>query len=132
MSYTYAMTTVGAKPKDYRLLVGIRYLNAGDLLLKGMKTLHKDNPFHFLVSLRSFIEYTRRGIWFIVWASNGTPPRRNEASTANRLTHFARRGRLFHNRQSARNRLCASLTSCSFDVAVQAAFAFASSPESSS
>ena len=44
------MTTVGAKPKDYRLLVGIRYLNASDLLLKGMKTLHQDNnPFHFLV-----------------------------------------------------------------------------------
>ena len=65
------MTTVGAKPKDYRLLVGIRYLNASDLLLKGMKTLHQDNnPFHFLVSLRSFIECTRRGIWFLVWASN--------------------------------------------------------------
>lgn len=53
---TDAMTIVGAKPKEYRLLVGIRYLNAADLLLNGMKTLHKDNPFHFLVSLRSFIE----------------------------------------------------------------------------
>jgi hypothetical protein len=64
------MTIVGAKPKEYRLVVGMRYLNASDLLLKGMKTLHLDNPFHFLVSLRSFIEYTRRGIWFLVWASN--------------------------------------------------------------
>jgi hypothetical protein len=68
-SYTDSMTIVGAKPKEYRLLVGIPYLNAGDLLLKGMKTLHKDNPFHFLVSLRSFIEYNRRGIWFLMWAS---------------------------------------------------------------
>ena len=25
--------------------------------------------FHFLVTLRSFIEYTRRGIWFLAWAS---------------------------------------------------------------
>lgn len=65
------MTTVFAKPKDYRLLVAIRYLNASDLLLKGMKALYQDNnPFHFLVSLRSFIEYTRRGTWFLVWASN--------------------------------------------------------------
>ena len=66
---TDAMTIVGAEPKEYRLLVGIRYLNASDLLFKGMKTLHKDNPFHFLVSLRSFIEYNRRGIWFLMWAS---------------------------------------------------------------
>ena len=65
------MTTVLAKLEDFRLLVAIRYLNASDLLLKGMKDLHQDNnPFHFLVSLRSFIEYTRRGIWFLVWASN--------------------------------------------------------------
>lgn len=65
------MTIVEAKIEDYRLLVGIRYLNASDLLLKGMKALYQDdNPFHFLVSLRSFIEYTRRGIWFLVWASD--------------------------------------------------------------
>lgn len=65
------MTIVEAKIENYRLLVGIRYLNASDLLLKGMKALYQDdNPFHFLVSLRSFIEYTRRGIWFLMWASD--------------------------------------------------------------
>jgi len=65
------VTIVGASIEDYRLLVAIRYLNASDLLLKGMKALYQDdNPFHFLVSLRSFIEYTRRGIWFLVWASD--------------------------------------------------------------
>jgi hypothetical protein len=56
--------------KDFRLLVGARYLDASDRLLKGMRALHQENPFHFLVSLRSFIEYTRRGVWFLVWASN--------------------------------------------------------------
>jgi hypothetical protein len=64
------MTTVKAKPKEYRLLIGARYLDASDRLLKGMTAVHQTNPFHFLVSLRSFIEYTRRGIWFLVWASN--------------------------------------------------------------
>jgi hypothetical protein len=64
------MTTVLSKPKDYRLLVGARYLDASDRLLKGMRAVHQENPFHFLVSLRSFIEYTRRGVWFLVWASN--------------------------------------------------------------
>ena len=63
-------TTVTVKPSDYRLLVGARYLDASDRLLKGMRTVHQDNPFHFLVSLRSFLEYTRRGIWFLVWASD--------------------------------------------------------------
>lgn len=64
------MTTVLSKPKDYRLVVGMRYLNASESLIQGMRVLHKNNPFHFLVSLRSFIEYTRRGIWFLMWASD--------------------------------------------------------------
>jgi hypothetical protein len=64
------MTTVVSKAKDYRLLVGARYLDASDMLLKGMRAVHQEHPFDFLVSLRSFIEYTRRGIWFLVWASN--------------------------------------------------------------
>ena len=64
------MTTVYSKPEEYRLLVGMRYLDASDRLLKGMSAAHQENPFHFLVSLRSFIEYTRRGIWFLVWASH--------------------------------------------------------------
>jgi hypothetical protein len=28
------------------------------------------NDFHLLVTLRSFIEYARRGIWFLAWASD--------------------------------------------------------------
>ena len=64
------MKTVTLKPKNYRLVVGMRYLHASDLLLKGMQAAHRENPFHFLVSLRTFIEYTRRGIWFLVWSSN--------------------------------------------------------------
>jgi hypothetical protein len=64
------MTTVMSKPKDYRLLVGIRYMNASDMLFQGLKAQQQQNEFHFLVTLRSFIEYTRRGIWFLVWASN--------------------------------------------------------------
>ncbi|MFZ0964610.1 MAG: hypothetical protein WAO35_27445, partial [Terriglobia bacterium] len=28
------------------------------------------NDFYFLITLRSFIEYSRRGIWFLVWASD--------------------------------------------------------------
>jgi hypothetical protein len=64
------MTTVMSKPKDYRLLVGLRYMNASDMLFQGLKAQQQQNEFHFLVTLRSFIEYTRRGIWFLVWASN--------------------------------------------------------------
>ena len=52
----------------YRLLIALRYLNASEALLAGMKTA---NDLHFLVTLRSFIEYTRRGIWFLAWAKDG-------------------------------------------------------------
>jgi hypothetical protein len=55
------MTSVLSTAKHYRLLVGARYLHASDLLLKGMEAVHNENPFHFLVTLRSFVEYTRRG-----------------------------------------------------------------------
>jgi hypothetical protein len=53
----------------YRLLVAIRYLNASRFLCEGMKKQLGVNNFHLLVTLRSFIEYQRRGIWFLVWAS---------------------------------------------------------------
>jgi len=53
----------------YRLLVAIRYLNASRLLFEGMKKQLGVNNFHLLVTLRSFIEYQRRGIWFLAWAS---------------------------------------------------------------
>ncbi len=62
--------TVHLSPQKYRLLVAIRYLNASRFILEGMKRQCGINDFHFLVTLRSFIEYTRRGIWFLVWASD--------------------------------------------------------------
>ncbi len=52
----------------YRLLVAIRYLNASEAIFSGLKQQQGKNDFHFLVTIRSFIEYTRRGIWFLVWA----------------------------------------------------------------
>jgi hypothetical protein len=54
---------------NYRLLVAIRYLNASEELWRGLKAQQGTNDFHFLVTLRSFIEYTRRGIWFLAWAT---------------------------------------------------------------
>jgi hypothetical protein len=54
---------------QYRLLVAVRYLNASEDICKGLQRQRGVNDFHFLVTLRSFIEYTRRGIWFLVWAS---------------------------------------------------------------
>jgi hypothetical protein len=50
-------------------LVAVRYLNASEDICKGLQRQRGVNDFHFLVTLRSFIEYTRRGIWFLVWAS---------------------------------------------------------------
>jgi hypothetical protein len=35
-----------------------------------MQTQRGVNDFYFLITLRSFIEYSRRGIWFLVWASD--------------------------------------------------------------
>lgn len=56
--------------EKYRTLVAVRYLNASDEIFKGLKQQQGKNDFHFVVTLRSFIEYTRRGIWFLVWAKN--------------------------------------------------------------
>jgi hypothetical protein len=56
---------------QYRLLVAVRYLNASEAICKGLQHQCRVNDFHFLVTLRSFIEYTRRGIWFLAWASEG-------------------------------------------------------------
>ena len=52
-----------------RLFIALQYLNASDLIFEGLKRQHKDNMFHFVITLRSFIEYTRRGIWFLCWAN---------------------------------------------------------------
>jgi hypothetical protein len=54
--------------QQYRRLVAIRYLNASEAIYDGLKRQRGVNDFHFLVTLRSFIEYSRRGIWFLVWA----------------------------------------------------------------
>jgi hypothetical protein len=53
---------------QYRLLVAVQYLNASETICKGLQRQRGVNDSHFLVTLRSFIEYTRRGIWFLVWA----------------------------------------------------------------
>lgn len=53
----------------YRLLVALRYLNASEAICNGLQRQRGVNDFHFLVTLRSFVEYTRRGIWFLAWAS---------------------------------------------------------------
>jgi hypothetical protein len=50
-----------------------------------MKAQRGVNDLHFLVTLRSFIEYTRRGIWFLAWASE------KELLAAEKLT-FQRSG----------------------------------------
>jgi hypothetical protein len=55
---------------QYRLVVALRYLNASEAICKGLQTQRGVNDFYFLVTLRSFIEYSRCGIWFLVWASD--------------------------------------------------------------
>lgn len=62
--------TVSLDYKQYRQLVAVQYLNAADQIFKGLKQQQGTNDFHFVVTLRSFIEYTRRGIWFLVWATD--------------------------------------------------------------
>jgi hypothetical protein len=45
-------------------------LNASAFLYEGLKSQQGKNDFHFVVTMRSFIEYTRRGIWFLAWATD--------------------------------------------------------------
>jgi hypothetical protein len=52
-----------------RLFIALQYLNASELIFTGLKRQYRDNMFHFVISLRSFIEYTRRGTWFLCWAN---------------------------------------------------------------
>ena len=69
------MTTshiVSLDKDQHRLLVAVQYLNASQFLCEGLKRQRGVNNFHFLVTLRSFIEYTRRGIWFLAWADAET------------------------------------------------------------
>lgn len=53
---------------QYRKFVAIQFLNASGAILRGMKQLLGSNDFLALVSLRSFIEYTRRGVWLLFFA----------------------------------------------------------------
>jgi hypothetical protein len=55
---------------QYRLVVASRYLSACEAICKGMQTQRGVNDFYFLITLRSFIEYSRRGMWYLVWASD--------------------------------------------------------------
>jgi hypothetical protein len=61
--------TVQMTPEQYRQFVAIQYLNASVFLFDGLKSQQGKNNFHFVVTMRSFIEYSRRGIWFLAWAT---------------------------------------------------------------
>lgn len=61
--------TVQMTPEQYRQFVAVQYLNASAFLFDGLKSEQGKNNFHFVVTMRSFIEYTRRGIWFLAWAT---------------------------------------------------------------
>jgi hypothetical protein len=62
--------TVQMTVDQYRRFVAVQYLNASNSLYEGLKSQQGKNDFHFVVTMRSFIEYTRRGIWFLAWASD--------------------------------------------------------------
>ena len=61
--------TIPLDKDQQRLLIAIQYLTASELICEGLLRQHKENKFHFVISLRSFIEYTRRGTWFLCWAN---------------------------------------------------------------
>lgn len=51
------------------MVLANQYLTASTAFFAELQALRGNNDFHFVVTLRSFIEYTRRGIWFLVWAT---------------------------------------------------------------
>jgi hypothetical protein len=61
--------TVSLDKDQLRLLIAVQYLNASQWIVDGLKQQREKNSFHFVITLRSFIEYTRRGIWFLCWAN---------------------------------------------------------------
>jgi len=61
--------TLQMRPRQYRQFVAVQYLNASPYLFQCVKSLQGKNDFHFVVTMRSFTEYTRRGIWFLAWAT---------------------------------------------------------------
>jgi hypothetical protein len=60
---------VSKDENDLRLFIALQYLNASEFILEGLRQQHERNTFHFVITLRSFIEYTRRGMWFLCWAN---------------------------------------------------------------
>jgi hypothetical protein len=52
------------------MMFGIQYFSACHHICEGMKTVKGTNDFYLIVTLRSFIEYHRRGIWFLAWATD--------------------------------------------------------------
>jgi hypothetical protein len=62
--------TIQMTLEQYRQFVAIQYLNASAFLFDGLKSQQGKNNFHFVVTMRSFIEYTRRGMWFLAWATD--------------------------------------------------------------
>lgn len=75
-----AEDTVQMTTEQYRKFVAFQYLNASTFLYKGLKSQQGKNDRHFVVTLRSFIEYTRRGIWLLAWAT------REQVSVFEKLT----------------------------------------------
>jgi hypothetical protein len=65
-----ADATIQMTLDQYRKFVAVQYLNASAFLFEGLKSQQGKNDFHFAVTMRSFIEYTRRGIWFLAWATD--------------------------------------------------------------
>jgi hypothetical protein len=61
--------TTAINMDQYRNVLASQYLAASEALFSGLQNQKGANDFHFVVTLRSFIEYTRRGIWFLVWAT---------------------------------------------------------------
>lgn len=65
-----AVNTVSLDISQLRLFIALQYMNASEFILKGLRQQRENNVFHFVITLRSFIEYTRRGMWFLCWANN--------------------------------------------------------------
>lgn len=64
-----AVNTVSLDISQLRLFIALQYMNASEFILKGLRQQRENNVFHFVITLRSFIEYTRRGMWFLCWAN---------------------------------------------------------------
>lgn len=56
---TMAEPTIQMTLDQYRKFVAVQYLNASAFLFEGLKSQQGKNDFHFAVTMRSFIEYTR-------------------------------------------------------------------------